>query len=266
MRPRWSPRASSPTSRRALHKAGRPGLRSIFRRWLLAVVTLAFLVTAGASFVVITETSKGAASESMGSEIGYLGRQLSERDVSAAELLDGYSVEIDGVIAIFKNGALVAADDGHYREGDPLKDYLDLTDEEIGRLSSTGEMLQIVYDEDAFDLDDIVGEVNFEELEAGPISTRIAYVRVGSFGDYTVMMLLPATMVYDDRTSTMLWLTLSAFVLLLVVFVAASRLLGSIVVRRIDETNGVLGRITGATWARASTSATAASSRRFPTA
>ena len=104
----------------------------------------------------------------------------------------------------------------------------------LSEYASEGRLVQLVYsDEDMLDPSE----------EDRIYSLQIAYLRVGQVDDYLVLMIQPASMVFADRAGVMVWLTLSALVLLLVVFAASSRLLVRIVADPIDRVNRVLERI-----------------------
>lgn len=104
----------------------------------------------------------------------------------------------------------------------------------LSEYASEGRLVQLVYsDEDMLDPSE----------EDWIYSLQIAYLRVGQVDDYLVLMIQPASMVFADRAGVMVWLTLSALVLLLVVFAASSRLLVRIVADPIDRVNRALERI-----------------------
>lgn len=104
----------------------------------------------------------------------------------------------------------------------------------LSEYASEGRLVQLVYsDEDILDPSE----------EDRIYSLQVAYLRVGQVDDYLVLMIQPASMVFADRAGVMVWLTLSALVLLLVVFAASSRLLVRIVADPIDRVNRALERI-----------------------
>ncbi|HAM15851.1 MAG TPA: hypothetical protein DCP91_08355 [Eggerthellaceae bacterium] len=255
-------------------------LRTTFRVWLLVVVGLAFSVTAAISFVLITTDAKNQAEADMKEEIDYLIDQLKAADnrqqglaayekqvvdaggsitaedrdrlskiASIDTLLDGYTKEANGIIAIFKGNDVVLSDDPAYF-ADATIDGLFDSEDAVDELAASGRMLQVVFDEKSADYRNLaenlssVDETAQQELLHEPISTQIAYIYMEKYNDYHAMMIRPATMVFANRTSIMMWTTLSTFILLLVVSLVASRLLHQVVVRRIDETNGVLADIT----------------------
>ena len=259
-------------AQRAQHTAGLSGK---FNVWLLLVVSLAFVITAGFSFIVITvQAIDNAKSESL-SEIDYLINQLKAYDsrldalvqltknrenvddnytdeeiksletiLSVDNLLQGYSKEEDGTIVVFLDGYVMLSNDPEYEVGSMLNDYNGMSDIAgiLKDSSNEGEMLQLTYDETMIMKSDLQQVDNYySEKTTDP---QIVYLCYKTYDDYTVMIIKPATMVFASRSATMLWTTVLALVLLLVVFVLVSRLLNVLVKRRIDETNKVLGEIT----------------------
>ena len=253
-------------------KQGRHRIIFVFRSWLFGVVILAFMLAAAISFVIVTEQAKESAHESMGSEIGYVSKQLEsydarmallakllaedkvsgsalsddevemlERAFSIDNLLDGYNQELDGSVVVFEDGKVLLSDDPLYKVGDSADLYFDIPFKALSELSKSGEMIAVAYDRTA----PLKGEVkSISEYSNRPIATEVAYMQFGSANDYVVMMMYPSSMVFASRSSVMTWTTLTVVALLVVVFLFTSRLLNSLVVRRIDETNGVLSSIT----------------------
>ncbi len=282
--------------RRALSMQGIIGLRTKFRGWLLLVVALAFMLTAGFSFVVITEQAKESAQVSMQDECGYLISQLKAYDeraeglahfiagdsasekalsdeesdklesiFSMEDILSGYDKEADGTIVVFKRDAdaggsgdagmdgssnadagdyaVLLSDDPEYEVGTKAADYIGngfLTDALGADAPQNWGIVQRTYDEHLL----VVDDYDMDDVLDGDITMQIVYMYCEKYNDYAVLMITPASKVFANRNATMAWTSLSALVLLLVVFALVSRLLGAIVVRRIDETNGVLGEIT----------------------
>ena len=243
-------------------------LRTVYRGWLMLVVLVAFMVTAAVGYVVVTFQEEQAAGELMGSEVSYLCNQIDEnqerleafarivgegfvaRDgselsdearefvggpLSLSRLLDGYTEEFDGMVAVVKDGTVLLTDTDQFKAGVSIDVFFGEGSEPVlSEYASTGELVQLIYsDEDMLDSSE----------EDRIYSLQVAYLRVGQVDDYLVLMIQPASMVFADRAGVMVWLTLSALVLLLVVFAASSRLLVRIVADPIDRVNRALERI-----------------------
>lgn len=250
------------------HAAAARSLRTVYRGWLMLVVLVAFMVTAAVGYVVVTFQEEQAADELMGSEVAYLCNQIDEnqerleafarivgegfvaRDgselsdearefvdgpLSLNRLLDGYTEEFDGMVVVVKDGAVLLTDTDQFKAGVSIDVFFGEGSEPIlSEYASEGRLVQLVYsDEDMLDPSE----------EDRIYSLQIAYLRVGQVDDYLVLMIQPASMVFADRAGVMVWLTLSALVLLLVVFAASSRLLVRIVADPIDRVNRALERI-----------------------
>lgn len=219
-------------------------------------------------YVVVTFQEEQAADELMGSEVAYLCNQIDEnqerleafarivgegfvaRDgselsdearefvdgpLSLNRLLDGYTEEFDGMVVVVKDGAVLLTDTDQFKADVSIDVFFGEGSEPIlSEYASEGRLVQLVYsDEDMLDPSE----------EDRIYSLQIAYLRVGQVDDYLVLMIQPASMVFADRAGVMVWLTLSALVLLLVVFAASSRLLVRIVADPIDRVNRALERI-----------------------
>ncbi|MBQ9041718.1 MAG: SpoIIE family protein phosphatase [Eggerthellaceae bacterium] len=266
--------------RKVLSMQGIISLRTKFRGWLLLVVALAFMLTAGFSFVVITEQAKESAQTSMKDECGYLIDQLkayderaeglasflsadstSEKSLSDEEsdklksifsmedILSGYDKETDGTIVIFKADAdtgdytVLLSDDSEYAVGTKASEYIGngfLAEALSADAPQDWGIVQRTYDEHLL----VVEDYDMDAAIDDEITMQIVYMYCEKYNDYAILMITPAAKVFATRNATMAWTSLSALVLLLVVFALVSRLLSAIVVRRIDETNGVLGEIT----------------------
>ena len=277
--------AADVIARKASNAAGNVGLRGMFAMRLAVVVTVAFMISAGAGFVAITQGEIASASRSMNSEVDYLDKQLTAAEsrseslgdyldkqqvnldemgedafdslvnsITFDTLLDGYTKENDGTILVLlsdsdvtddgqiaDNGRLVVAmsDDDDFGIEKRLDEIVDDEFiEAVERSIATGEMRRVVYDEtDGKSISEIAEE-------GGTVNSEIVYLLAKENGPYTIMIMQPASMVFSSRAATMTWTTLSAFVLLAAVFAMVFQLLSRVVVQRIDETNGVLGRIT----------------------
>lgn len=250
------------------HAAAARSLHTVYRGWLMLVVLVAFMVTAAVGYVIVTFQEEQAADELMGSEVTYLCNQIDEnqerleafarivgegfvaRDgselsdearefvdgpLSLNRLLDGYTEEFDGMVVVVKDGAVLLTDTDQFKAGVSIDVFFGEGSEPIlSKYASEGRLVQLVYsDEDMLDPSE----------EDRIYSLQVVHLRVAQVDDYLVLMIQPASMVFADRAGVMVWLTLSALVLLLVVFAASSRLLVRIVADPIDRVNRALERI-----------------------
>lgn len=240
--------------------AGKRSLRTTFRLWLLGGALIAFMVTAGAGFAIVTEQEEASARESMLSESRYLCNQIDERlsrqsalddavaagvigdegaralseSLSLDGLLDGYDVAVDGTVVVLAGDRIVLSDDPELPEGGLVSDHFDEESERmLADIAASGSIVQIMSSQ--AESSGVAGD--------DPIATQIMYLCAAQTGDHTVVIVRTSGMVFAERSGVMLWTTISAIVLLAVVSVLASVLLARIVGRRIDETNGALVRI-----------------------
>jgi len=190
------------------------------------------------------------------------GNEADIRDLEAVtsidNLLNGYTKSSDGSVAIFKDGVVILSDDETMEVGATWNDLFATGLTEMDDLVDSGKMHQVAYDDDANTVADQLEDSDFFEYDkltaeerreiehsfSHSTTTQMAFMRLARSGDYVIMVLKPDTMVFASRTSVMTWTSLSTIVLLLAVFLMASLLLTRVVVNRIDETNGVLAKIT----------------------
>lgn len=239
---------------------GSPKLRPVFNLRLFIVVLLAFLVTSAASFVTTTERAKDEAHAHMVGEIEYIVNRIEFLDdrtenldelksrykianndlsslyqsVSLDHLLDGYSLEEDGTLVIVQDGTIVQSNNPAFAVGDSLNTlYGSNARKMLDGMANDDAMPTVLYDTKKYDPDD-----------ESPTTTQIGYACTREVGGRYVIMMLPSSVVFASRTETISWLSLTAFVLLMVVFFVASKILTTVVVRQIDETNESLAKIT----------------------
>ena len=227
-------------------RKGSFSLRTTFRAWLLLMLSMAWVIVASLSFAAITEHAKSDVAAGMHEEIDYLLIQLENRNGDVGGILDGYSTpkEGDGTIVIFQGDKVVGSDDAAFKPGTSIADYIDVEGSLAAMLNGTTkgqQPVQVLYDANITTVDD-VQNLDLRVLE--DVAIQVVYRCFDSNGDFTVMMQMPSGQVFEDRNATMVWVALSALVLLGATFVLTSRLLSRTVARRIERTNGTLARIT----------------------
>lgn len=252
---------------------GNVSVRTTFNGQLLAVCASVFLIIASGSFVAITRSAEDAANDAMTSKIKYLCTQLSIRDeqfntiverpeledlsektisaiidpVALDKLIDGYSMKDDGTIVVFTDYAaeesegtettVILSDNKAYPVNSSVEDLFgDDGAQLIKDLAESGQVHQYLYDAYKYSAD-----------EDGPndqLTTQIGYLRVGKINDYYVMIAMPSSRVFEDRSITMTWLSIAAFVLLVTMYLLVRHLLRIVVTDPIDQANDSLSRIT----------------------
>ena len=247
-------------------------LSTTFNGWQFTVVFLAFMITSATSFLIITQNEKYEAEKNIESEVTYLCNQLISNDrraealdrifesygikqgvihedtrddyirvVTLNDLLDGYTKDLDGIVAITTRDEhiILMSDDKRLAVGEPLSDHINRdTQEALSTSIKSGQVQRIVYDDYDISIDGI--EISSDE----PIKTQLAYMLAREVDNYMVMQIMPSSMVYESRAGIMMWFTLSVMVLLLVIYFITSQLLGNFVVRGINQANDVLSEIT----------------------
>lgn len=252
------------------------GLKALFVFWLIVVMVVVFMITSALSFVAISIGERQASDEKLKGDVDYLCIQLHEsmnhanaleeylennkvdlsnmsdeqleelsKVVSIDGLLNGYDVESDGVIVITtdyfddSDEHIMISDDERFADAGKLSDYLDADImSAIQRSVSNGVVERVVYDDRKVTIDMLADDT------AGTVKSYLAYLYAEKTDNFTVITIMPASKVFENRTSVMMWTTLSFIVILFVVSLLISRLLSRVVLQRINETNESLARIT----------------------
>lgn len=266
-------------ARRVRERRGSRGLRAVFGTWLSVAVALTFMVTAAMSFTAITVTEFRNAEDLMKSEVNYLCIQfethekgiqainemletgildlaeldedLSERlsrSFSDENILEGYTIEDDGLLIVAYMDYVCLSNDETYRVEGTIEEVLgDSMCSAIDRSLETGEVQRFILSGPFMMNNQPIDEI-FENARA-----EIAFLyarsitvidRKGQQFEETIVMAQPSAMVFRDRPAVMAWTTLSSLALLLAVFIIVFRLLNVVVARRIDEENASLALIT----------------------
>ena len=253
----------------------RKGIRSLFYVYLGTAIAVVFMAMMPLNFIAVSLSEQQEAFENMKGTLLYL--QVQEADYanrveklekflegqgvdpdktsyeeysdyenarSFLDVLDGLSYTSGGVIFESSGSVVVASNiDGIGLDEDQGESTHGLEYsivKAIEQAVETGEMQRVVYDKGIFYADqESLAEENYHDT-----SLAFLYSVLGSQGfNWTVVR--PADVVYADREEVMVSTTLSAIGLLFVVFILVTFLLRKTVLSRIDETNEVLGRITG---------------------
>ena len=253
-------------------------MRTLFSAWLLVVVFLAFLLTATVSFVGLTMDERNSTEEDMKEQVDYICRQVEyneARTTSVVELLensgvdvgaiadenmselvkylsfetlfDGYTVERDGLLMLTSNTkdekfnpTVFASNDKTLQPGMFLAETMGTTAiSTIEKSLQSGRMERAVFIR--FDPTTLVDEASVDSFN---VETNLSFFYSQHVKGYDVTMIVPTESAFVSRSASMLWISLSALVLLLAVFFLTRFLLNYMVIGRIDETNNVLERIT----------------------
>ncbi|MDO4400904.1 MAG: SpoIIE family protein phosphatase [Coriobacteriia bacterium] len=252
---------------------GRMGMRAAFNANLTIVVFNAFLILAAVNYAVITDSTRDEAFAQMRSNANYLASQVNYNDerieslekfhkkigvdaeaasledyqyyadaISAAGFMDSFPRETDGIVLETSAQVVLMSNvEGMGFFGEKALDPV--LAQVIDESAKADEVLTYIYDGT---IEDNSADISDDSFEMQYRNSEIAFVYAAyTNAGMTVANVMPSSMVYADRAEVMGSTTLSIVALLLVVFGIMSFLLDRIVLRRIDETNSVLARITG---------------------
>ena len=236
----------------------------VFRAHLIVGVVLVFLSVQAGAFAAVTWHSQQTANIKMDDEMEFIKRNLDSRAKYSDKLIDavdtesksdemlvnfiqmlfteefmgGYDLD-DGTIALFDENQVVFSNSPTYQPGSTREEIFGKKDvgipEQLAKDKTTRTMIYGVYNIDKL----------LEEYRSGVAgSTELGYMRACDAGEYTIVMALPASKVFEERSVAMLWATSLAFVLLVVVYVLAAQLLRRVMLDPIVRTNESLAKIT----------------------
>ena len=221
---------------RATLRGSNRHVQSVFRNWLLLVSAIVFMLVSAFTFSATTLQARSTSSAEMLSEVTYLERQLAAQGNADADvLLDGYDPSLDGWVVITDADGTVLASD----------------DEE--RFPAGGSLIAILgfegmVESPAMFFEPVAASKQTATIQApsfdGRPSMDMAFLNMGAYDGGFVMMMKPSEMVYSSRLGIMVSLTILAVLLIAAIGLLATALLKRVVVRRIDETNGSLEKIT----------------------
>ncbi len=234
---------------RRLTDSGGRTLLSMFRNWMLLVSCIVFMLAGGLIFTFATLQCQYEAQKVMFGEVDYLSTKVDLlHEDEYADLLEGYEVDSDGWVCIVdeKGTILVSDDEGRYPAGASFVDLLGYGEGSEDRESGGGGAGQEVAAADFLAYVESTGEMaTLQAVDTGGAQTLdFAFLTVDSFDGGYVTMLRSPDMVYKNRFNIMAASTILAFLLIAAIAVLAAILLNRVVVRRVDETNVSLAKIT----------------------
>ena len=230
-------------------------LSKVFQNWMVLVSAIVFMISSSVIFTFATVANLQRGEQSMFNTAYNLASQLTVTDdegtlsVSPSRLLTGYSVDLNGhVIITDKSGTILATDDSDkWPVGESysaITDYLnsDFPPEvypEVANLSpSDCYALEIMANINGIYSVQLPAE-EYGHLETAPLYTVVTKHDAG----YVAVMWDP-DMMFASRSGTMTAATVLAALLIASIALLASALLRTMVVRRIDDTNTALEKIT----------------------
>ena len=235
------------------------GIRAVFRVCIVVLAVAAFCAIVGVSYVRVTQDEFNRAGASVRSEVNYLCLQLESLDerseafkrvMSSAsvpleqiaeadpvdyrafsdpvgDVLEGYTLAETGTVLIVRDDEIIASDDERIPVGAGLRESLGADiHTQVDAILADGELRSIPLQGALADSSDASG-----------------YLMAGEYGDCTVVIVEPASMVFRNRVSTLGREATATFFVLLVVACVVDRLLAITVARRIDRINKTLEEV-----------------------
>ena len=241
-------------------------LRSTFRTRLLVSVILVYIIVQAGIFSITTATSKSAAAKQMDGEIEFIIDQIadSKRVAQAAvessetatppkktsktspetdssqRLIEGYDIS-EGIIVVFVDDTVMYTNYPAYAIGATMEETLGkVTASGVRTCAQTGGMRTTIFG--AQSVADVL-DLNSDNLDQVH-TAELGFMRAQDSDGFTVVMIMPASTVFANRSATVVWGSLLALTISVAVYISAARLLNKVVVKPIDHTNESLAKIT----------------------
>ena len=213
-------------------------LMGTFANWLALISCIVFMLTSSLIFSITTLQEQGEAFKSMLSEVDYQASQVELHDKEdKSGLLEGYDESVDGVVMfVDESGMITASDSDRYPVGQPLMSLIGMGDAEMTAASFLD---AVISNEEA------PRTTLIEETDKNGVSTRqFLFLAADSCEDGYIVTLYTSDLVYANRFYVMASNALLAMLLIAAIGTVAAILLNSLVVRRIDDANDALKKIT----------------------
>ena len=216
------------------------GLFSMFRNFLALVSAIVFMIASAAIFTTTTIQELGEATEGIDSELAFLQDQLNmQPNINAQLLLGEYDKDIDGVVFAMNNlGTILASNDGtKFKIGTSF--FADIGEEAYLGDEAAVEAVLEYYSSGREPV--IAVQDTDDDLK---LNTDLAYLGIRKYNDGYIALFRTSDSVFANRFGTMVSSTVLALVLVLAIAVLAAILVRWLIVRRIDEANQSLAKIT----------------------
>lgn len=232
---------------------------TILRTQLLSAAFIVFVVVQAIAFVYITQRAEQRAQNTMEGEIDFICTQLDAKndlvralsesgdltilsedafeamveDVSGDRLIKGYDLN-EGTLVVLEAGVITYTNNPAFPANSKVEDLFGKDSKVARELGKTDEMRRIVYNTNSP-----------EEINAGVFTQRLehGYLCSKSTSNYIVMMLMPSSLVFRERSATMAWSAGLVFIVLAAIYVLAARVLRRVMLDPIVRTNESLAKI-----------------------
>ncbi|MBQ9001309.1 MAG: SpoIIE family protein phosphatase [Eggerthellaceae bacterium] len=215
-------------------------LYSVFRNFLVLVSAIVFMLVSAVIFSSTTIQEVEFAIEDMDEELSYLQDQLDlQPDINAELLIGGYDKDTEGAAFVMNEHGviLVSNDAAKFKVGTSLLAAIDEGDY-LGDEAAVEALLE--YYSSGRDPVLFIPDTD-EDLTA---NMDLAFLGIRKLKDGYVGLHRTADTVFANRFGTMASTTVSALLLIVAIAALASVLVRRLIVRRIDEANRSLAKIT----------------------
>ena len=226
---------------RALKERGNDrALFSVFRNFLALVSAIVFMSASAVIFTTTTIQELSEAYETIDAELAFLQDQLNmQPNVNAHLLLSEYDKDYEGVVmSTSKYGAIIASNDvDKFRVGTSF-----FTDIGQGAYLGDEAAVESVLEYYSSGREPVI-MIQDTDDDLTP-NTNLAYLGIRKYKDGYIALCRTSDIVFADRAGTMMSSTVLALILVIAIAVLASFLVRRLIVRRINEANQSLAKIT----------------------
>ena len=251
----------------------RRSMNGLFNASLVFVVVNVLLVVSAVAFALVTVNERNQAFDQLRGNVQYIYAQKEnnllktealdtflelrnvdmldvtqdeyeyyERAISSLDIADGYSIDVDGIVFTSSGPLILMSNIPNIGFEDGGQETYSLDDEIVqvlDRSMASDEVLPFVFD------GTLVSSDHVGEVGDSPKRAEFAYIygKEGPDG-FAIGSMMTASFVHRDRLSVMGTTAVFAVLLLMSVSGIVALLLKRVVLRRIDETNEVLERVT----------------------
>ncbi len=226
--------------RRVEKRGSDRGIFSVFRNSLMLVSAIVFMLTSAVIFTTATIQELSDAKVSIDAELAFMQDQIDlQPDIDVQLLLGEYDKDIDGVVFTTNNRGVILAsnDDEKFKVGSSF--LADIGQGAyLGDENSIGAVLEYYSSgrEPVITIQDTDDDLS--------LNSNLAFMGIRKCKDGYVVLHRTSAMVFSHRLGTMVSTTVLALVLVAAIAFLASMLVRRLIVRRIDETNQSLAKIT----------------------
>ena len=207
-------------------------LRRVLALQLMMIVAAVAVLVMTLSFFMVGSGEARTARTTMDSDASYLLNQL-ESGFVGDSLMNGYDeVEHGLVVVAAGDGTIMMSNNPSFSKGSKVSKRFGASAlGAIAQSQESGDAIKVIYPGDT------------QYPPNAPFGLGKGLLLAKSSGEYSVIVVEPYSMVYENFLTFFLWMSFTILLALLAMFWACYKLLKNIVIEHIDQENEVLARV-----------------------